>query len=126
MKFIKSGTRADTCRDSKMSVPAAVSQIIVMTAPVTGSAERGGRCCLKEALLRSMISETQVKKKPSGWRAFPIFPEKPRHGHSQDAGMVMIPLLLRYFYRGNIVFFFSIEFSYAQCIEQFTGQERLC
>ena len=56
--------------------------------------------------------ETPVKKKPSGWRAFPIFLEKPRHGHSQDAGVMMIPLLLRYFYRGNIVFFFSIKLSY--------------
>ena len=70
--------------------------------------------------------ETPVKKKPSGWRAFPIFLEEPRHGHSQDAGVMMIPPLLRYFHRGNVVFFFSMKFSYAQCIEQFTGQERLC
>ena len=72
------------------------------------------------------FGDTSRKKKPSGWRAFPIFLETPRHGHTQDTGVMMIPLLLRYFYRGNIVFFFSIKFSYAQCIEQFTGQERLC
>jgi len=56
--------------------------------------------------------ETPVKKKPSGWRAFPIFHEKHGTGHSQDAGEMMISLLLRYFYRGNIVFFFSIKLSY--------------
>ena len=60
----------------------------------------------------SLIPEIHLKKKPSGWRAFPIFHEKHGTGHSQDAGEMMISLLLRYFYRGNIVFFFSIKLSY--------------